>query len=72
MCFSALVYIMQQLLPFNFGPDSGTQVLIAQRFVSFTNWAILSASAMRGSKKRISVVRLKLNKGKKCHSHAQL
>lgn len=67
MCFSALAYVMQQLLLSKFGPDSGTQVLMAQRFVSFTNWAILSASTMRGRKKRISVVRLKLNKGKKCH-----
>lgn len=72
MCLSALAYIVQQLLPSNFGPDSVTWVLMAQRFVSFMNGAILSATAMRGRKKRISVLRLKLNKGKKCHSHAQL
>lgn len=50
MCLSALAYIMQQLLPSNLGADSGTQVLMAQRFVSF-KWAILSAATTRGRKK---------------------
>lgn len=61
MYLSALAYIMQQLLPTNFGLDSGIYHLELGYFAGYHS---------EGNEKSVSVIRL--NKGKKCLSHAQL